>query len=242
MAQRRQNGSSPIKVCVIGRESLGTQYLHHLLKGDAELRLFQQEDANSTAAFGDGTRAVFLLDAGELNLSLSRHARSLRARFPEANILALSPQLPVEEQCRLILGGVDGIVPYDEVAQRLRQVIRAVVQGQSCVSPDVLTRYVNFSRSAQSLWDSDFTEREQEVLGLVRRRLLNKGIADKLNISESTVKFHLSNIYTKLGVRDRYAAVEASSSAERGTPTQPVERESRLVVFPEGAAVKGKTN
>jgi len=77
----------------------------------------------------------------------------------------------------------------------------------------VLEQYTRFSAQlsrAKALKGSPLTRREKHILDLVQRRLSNKEISSILGIGESTVKFHLGNIFLKLGVRDRQAIQEAA--------------------------------
>jgi LuxR family maltose regulon positive regulatory protein len=66
-----------------------------------------------------------------------------------------------------------------------------------------------------------FTWRERRIIELVKRRLSNKEISAILGVSEGTVKFHLSNIFAKLGVRDRHHMIEVTSGHPHPRPPQP---------------------
>jgi len=80
-------------------------------------------------------------------------------------------------------------------------VIRAVHAGNRHVPPEVAARL------AEHLGDDDLTERELEVLRLIRDGFRNKQIADELAIAETTVNFHIKNLVDKLGANDRTQAV-----------------------------------
>jgi LuxR family maltose regulon positive regulatory protein len=66
-----------------------------------------------------------------------------------------------------------------------------------------------------------FTWRERRIIELVKRRLSNKEIAAIMNVSEGTIKFHLSNIFAKLGVRDRHHMIEVTSGHPHPLPDKP---------------------
>jgi len=120
-----------------------------------------------------------------------------------AGILFLSDdQLNVQEMKRLYR--VWGILPTDSSAEELNAAIHALSQGLVVGTPTLL-----FESESEPLERGPLTERETEVLGLLSNGLANKQIALSLGISEHTVKFHVSSIYTKLNVTNRTEAVRA---------------------------------
>jgi DNA-binding CsgD family transcriptional regulator len=94
-----------------------------------------------------------------------------------------------------------GILPMDASAEELTAAIHALSQGLVVGEPALL---FEVDEPAES---GPLTERENEVLGLLARGMSNKQIAAMLGISEHTVKFHVSSIYTKLNVTNRAEAV-----------------------------------
>jgi len=120
-----------------------------------------------------------------------------------AGILFLSDdQLNVQEMRRSYQ--VWGILPSDASAEELIAAIHALSQGLIVGAPALL-----FESESEPLERGPLTERETEVLGLLSKGLANKQIAVALGISEHTVKFHVSSIYTKLNVTNRTEAVRA---------------------------------
>lgn len=103
----------------------------------------------------------------------------------------------------LLSGGTSwGLLPLDASASELQAAVRALVLGLSVVSPTLV------SDGAGAVTESGpLTDRETEVLGLLSKGLANKQIAAALGISEHTVKFHISSIYTKLDATSRTQAV-----------------------------------
>ncbi len=91
-------------------------------------------------------------------------------------------------------------------ADELAQAIRAAHAGRSTLSPEV-TQALAHAASQPPAPGSDLTERERAVLALMVEGLNNTQIAAKLTISTATVKFHVSNILSKLGVSSRTEAV-----------------------------------
>jgi DNA-binding NarL/FixJ family response regulator len=84
--------------------------------------------------------------------------------------------------------------------------------------PDVLARYVlaRALHNPAKIRLHVLTHREVEVARLLKRKLSNKEISASLAVSEGTVKFHIANIFSKLGVRDRWSAVEMLGVGEDG--------------------------
>ena len=120
-----------------------------------------------------------------------------------AAILLLSDDpRPVQELRRSTR--VWGALPADASTDELRAAVHALSQGLIVGTSSLL-----FESGNEPLAEGPLTERESEVLGLLSRGLANKQIAVELGISEHTVKFHVSSIYTKLNVTNRTEAVRA---------------------------------
>ena len=121
--------------------------------------------------------------------------------LPSAAILLLGEeQLNLQEMRRL--PRVWGVLPAESSAEELTAAIHALSQGLIVGTPTLL-----FESESGPLERGPLTERESEVLGLLSKGLANKQIALSLGISEHTVKFHVSSIYTKLNVTNRTEAV-----------------------------------
>ena len=95
-----------------------------------------------------------------------------------------------------------GILPTEASAEELTAAVHALAQGLIVGAPTLL-----FESENDPLERGPLTERESEVLNLLAKGLANKQIAVTLGISEHTVKFHVSSIYTKLNVTNRTEAV-----------------------------------
>ena len=142
-------------------------------------------------------------------VDFSSSAHRLGSHRPEAPsetqaaILFLSDdQLNVREMRRL--SRVWGILPTDVSAEELTAAVHALSQGLIVGTATLL-----FESESEPLARGPLTDRELEVLGLLSKGLANKQIAVALGISEHTVKFHVSSIYTKLNVTNRTEAVGA---------------------------------
>jgi DNA-binding NarL/FixJ family response regulator len=112
---------------------------------------------------------------------------------------------------RIVAGGIKGILPHDVSAKELVEAIRAVAEGLIVLSPEFAALLAT-DDSDESVAELDpmlepLTPREQDVLSMMAEGLLNKEIADRLHISEHTVKFHVSSIMGKLDASSRTEAV-----------------------------------
>ncbi len=104
-----------------------------------------------------------------------------------------------------------GILPLEASAEELSAAVRALSQGLLVGTPSLL-KPLFIGQTGEGETDSEplvepLTERESEVLQLLAQGLANKQIATALSISEHTVKFHVSAIYTKFGATNRTEAV-----------------------------------
>lgn len=97
-----------------------------------------------------------------------------------------------------------GVLRAEASVEELIAAVRALSQGLIVGSPELM-----FGEENETVERGPLTDRETEVLGLLARGLANKQIAAALGISEHTVKFHVSSIYTKLNVTNRAEAVGA---------------------------------
>jgi len=130
-------------------------------------------------------------------------------RYPESKFLVLlSPEKGTdEEMLRLLYVGIDGFSIFaDQLAQELPRALRAIMSGNLWVPHLVLHQYVrqtNLLLDTQLRPEPRLTARENQIFQLVVRRLSNKEIGGALEIAERTVKFHISNIFSKLKVQGR---------------------------------------
>lgn len=113
-----------------------------------------------------------------------------------------------------IEAGATGYLLKDSPREELFRAVRAAHRGESVLAPSVASRLVSQLRSPAQ---EALSKRELEVLALIAQGLSNREVAQKLFLSEATVKTHLIHIYEKLEVNDRAAAV--GTAYERGLLT-----------------------
>lgn len=128
--------------------------------------------------------------------------RALRQEFGAVRVLVFSNYASGEEVFQAVRAGASGFVVKEMSLDRLLEAIRLVYRGESYI-PDEISRRL----SGRVL--SQLSTREFEVLTLIARGLSNKEIGAALDVVESTVKVHVTNILAKLGVADRTQAILA---------------------------------
>ncbi len=123
------------------------------------------------------------------------------AEFPNATIAILTTYDTDEDIFRGLQIGAKGYLLKDSKMVELIDAIRELHAGQRYIPPAV------GAKLAERMSLPQLSDRELEVLRLMSAGKTNQNICDDLHISESTVKFHINNIFSKLGVRDRTQAV-----------------------------------
>ena len=126
---------------------------------------------------------------------------SVRAEFPEARIIMLTTFEGDVEIQRALEAGARGYLLKSMPPKELVEVIRQVHAGKKRIPPQLAAQL------AEHLGDEDLTTREVEVLNQIARGNRNRDIAEKLFITEETVKVHIKHIMEKLGASDRTQAV-----------------------------------
>lgn len=177
-----------------------------------------QPDMTVVAEAGNGQQAVelyrkhmpdvALLDMRMPIMSGVEAATAIRAEFPNARMIALTTYGGDEDIRRALAAGVQAYLTKDVLHDELLKAIRAVHAGQTYLPAGVAAAL------AAQMPRPDLSAREVQVLELIVRGLANKQIAYSLNIAEHTVKNHVKNILSKLGVQDRTQA--ATAAIQRG--------------------------
>jgi DNA-binding NarL/FixJ family response regulator len=169
--------------------------LRALLSSDKTIRIINdsldEDDLRS--------EADVIITSASSRLSASIEADSASSA---ATLLLSDDQLNVREMRRLFK--VWGVLPNDVSAEELTAAVHALSQGLVVGTSTLL-----FESESEPLSHGPLSDRESEVLGLLAKGLANKQIALALGISEHTVKFHVSSIYTKLNVTNRTEALRA---------------------------------
>jgi two-component system nitrate/nitrite response regulator NarL len=130
--------------------------------------------------------------------------RRIREILPAMRLIALAVDSTDDDLVRIAGMGVDGIVHRDATVQDLVAVIRGGLAACPGKLTEALFRHVASGRSVHT--SSRLTDREHEIVALIDAGLSNKQIAQRLSLKPATVKNHIHNVLTKLGVSRRGAA------------------------------------
>ncbi len=125
----------------------------------------------------------------------------IRREFPTACLIILTTYNTDEDIYRGLSAGARGYLLKDATAEELVNAVRTVYDGRKYIPPDVAAKL------SERLNSTELTARELEVLHWVAKGKSNSDIGLRLSITEGTVKFHLTNLLTKLKVSDRTQAV-----------------------------------
>lgn len=135
----------------------------------------------------------------------------IKEKYPNINILVLTTYDTDADIVRAVEAGATGYLLKDAPREELFRAVRATAKGETVLAPVVAARLMGKVRDHG---EQALSVREIDVLLLVARGASNQDVAEKLHVSTATVKSHLIQIYQKLGVSDRTAAV--TTAIERG--------------------------
>ncbi len=136
--------------------------------------------------------------------------RQIRTKYPDVKVLVLTTYDDDEWVLDAIQAGASGYLLKDTPRDELVKAIRGTATGRTYVDPSVagkvLERVSSHQTQPATLITGKLTDRETEILRLIAKGLSNAEIADRLFLSEGTVRNHVSAILAKLGVSDRTQA------------------------------------
>lgn len=203
-----------IRILLVDDQAMFREGLHTLLATQPDLEVVGEASNGEEALRLCATCQpdVVLMDLRMPVLDGVAATRRLRALHPEARVLVLTTFDDDEDIFEGLRAGAVGYLLKDASSAKLFEAVRAASRGESFLQPSVAARVVaEFARLAEHAPRADapveaLSERELGVLRLVAQGASNKEIAAALFLAEGTVKNHLTNILTKLDVRDRTQA------------------------------------
>ncbi|RUS46141.1 response regulator transcription factor [Cohnella sp. AR92] len=152
---------------------------------------------------------VVLMDLVMEGMDGIETTRRLLEEQPECRVIVLTSFLDDEKMYPVIEAGAFSYLLKTSRASEIADAIRAAARGQSVLESQVASKMMNRFRKptqANPLPHEELTDREMEVLQLLAEGKSNQDIADELFIGIKTVKYHMTNLFGKLGVEDRTQA------------------------------------
>jgi len=200
--------SKPIRVMLVDDHTMVRRGLATFLKVFDDLELAGEAESGEIAIqlCAEVLPDVILMDMIMPGMDGATATRAIRQKFPKIQVVALTSYKEGKLIKSALEAGAIGYLLKDVSADDLVWAIRAAYAGRSTLSPEAAQVMVETANQPPAP-GLDLTEREREVLSLMIEGLNNTQIAGRLTISPSTVKSHVSNILTKLGVASRTEAV-----------------------------------
>ena len=202
------NEASPPKIRVVVADD------HQVVRSGLELLLATTADIELVGTAANGAEVlevvarlqpdVVLMDLSMPDVDGVEATRRMTAAHPASRVLVLTS---FSDQTRILdalAAGADGYLLKDSDPDDIAGAIRSVFAGESPLDPKAARVLLESRRTRRET--VSLTDRERQVLLLVRGGLANKQIARRLGISERTVKAHLTSVFQRLGVSDRTQA------------------------------------
>jgi DNA-binding NarL/FixJ family response regulator len=188
---------------IVADSSFVIETIRLALRNSAGLRILGRLDGRTSIrrTIAEQQPDVVLVDEMQNADDTLERIRESRLEAPAASILLLSLQMDDGWVAQAIDAGVDACLSKATHLPTIGVLIREVADRNIISAVPASSRQVNLSGGAEGL-----TRREREILGFVADGMTNARIGRELWVTEQTVKFHLSNIYRKLGVSNRTEA------------------------------------
>ena len=200
----------PVKIMIADDHSMVREGLKSLLELDGDIQVIEEavDGEDCLEKLKTCKPDVLLLDINMPKKNGLEVLQCINKSNLKVKVLVLTVHNEVEYLIKAVDIGVDGYILKDSESAELKKAIFAITKGENYIQPDLIPA-LN-SKMIEKNSDKDkidsLTKREFEGLKLLAVGMYNKEIAEKLNISERTVKNHVSNIFKKLEVTDRTQA------------------------------------
>lgn len=200
------NQSNMIRVLVADDHPVVAQGLVALLECEADITVVGQADDGCQAVelFRQYQPDVTLMDLRMPQMDGVAAITAICNEFDDARIIVLTTYDSDEDIYRGLRAGAKGYLLKDAEPDELLVAIRTVHSGKKYIPPDI------GAKLAERVSNPQLSDRELEVLHLMVAGKSTQDISAALSIAESTVKFHINNVLSKLGVSDRTQAVVAA--------------------------------
>ena len=199
-----------IKVMIADDHVLMREGVKQLLEYDGSIKVISEaaDGVECLKILETVTPDILLLDINMPNKNGIEVLEDIKNKNIDIKILILTVHNEIEYLLRAVDIGVDGYILKDSESAELKKAIMSIINGESYIQPDLIpalnSRLVSRNDCMGKI--ELLTRRELEVLIFVATGMFNKEIAEKMSISERTVKNHISSIFKKIDVADRTQA------------------------------------
>jgi two-component system, NarL family, response regulator LiaR len=200
--------SNPIRILIVDD--------HAMVRSGLEMFLLAYDDLQLAGEAGNGMEAldlagklkpdVILMDIFMPSMDGVQATSEIHSKYPDIKIIVLTSFTEPQLIHDAINAGVSGYLSKNTTANELSNAIRSVYAGNTIFSPEVTQSLMNQPTLTGSKFHN-LTAREKEILTMMTSGKSNTEISKQLTISLSTIKFHVSNILSKLNARSRGEAV-----------------------------------
>ena len=195
--------SSNIRILCVDDHPLMREGIAAIIRNEVDMVLIAEASNGREAitAYREHQPDIALMDLRLPDISGIDAVIAIRTEYPSAKIMMLTTFEGDAEIHRALEAGALGYMLKSMPKNDLLEVIRTVHSGRRSILPEVAARL------SEHFGEDDLTDRELQVLRLIRDGHRNKQIADQLAIAETTVNFHIKNLVDKLQANDRTHAV-----------------------------------
>lgn len=197
------NEQRKIRVLSVDDHPLVREGLAALINDQVDMRVVGQGSTGNEGIklFRELQPDVVLMDVRLPDMSGIDAMITILSGSPEARVIMVTSSEGDVEMQRALEGGAKGYMLKSMPPREVLEAIRKVHAGKKAIPPDIATRLANH------MSDEALTDREVEILQQVAEGNRNRDIAERLFISEGTVKVHIQHIMEKLGANDRTQAI-----------------------------------
>ena len=200
----------PIKIMITDDHPIIREGLKNLLELDGDIKVIAEavDGQDCLSKLENVNPDVLLLDINMPLMNGLEVLKNLKLRKNKVKVLILTVHNEVEYLLKAVEIGINGYVLKDSESAVLKKAIVSIASGENFIQPNLIPALnaKMMEKSEDRLKLDNLTEREVEVLKLLAVGMYNKEVAESLEISERTVKNHVSNIFKKLDVTDRTQA------------------------------------
>lgn len=199
-----------INVTLVDDHKMLREGIKQLLEFDPLIEVVFQASSGKECldSLGSNDSDVYVLDINLPDMTGIKVLREIRKKNKKSKILILTVHNEVEYIIDALDSGADGYILKDSGSEELVKAIKTVFSGEQYIEPDLIpmlnARLVQMSSDTELM--KELSKREKEILVAIAEGKSNYDISLDFGISEQTVKNHISNLFKKIGVKDRTQA------------------------------------